>query len=407
MNDTVGFIARRYLRTRSGKGFSSLITVVSFVGLVLGVMALTVVVSVMNGFDRELKQRILGSIPHVIVVAADLDEVRSALAGSGGHTLAPFNESQVLLTAHGNNELTLVHGVEPGSGDPALLSAAMVAGSLDSLVGSSKVGSDTTRSNTIILGQGLARRLQVAPGDQLNLIVPALSDSGALLRPRLEVVTLGGLFRLGSELDYRLALMHPGSLQALTGEPVGVRIQLEDLFAAPAISRQLRDAGFEVRDWTDSFGDFFEAVRLEKIMMFILLSFVIAVASFSIVSSLSMLVDAKRQDIAVLRTMGFPRRGVLRLFLLQGVGISVSGVIAGLLIGVPLALNIPGIMAWVDSVAGFSIVRGTYFDQIPTDVRAGDLVVIAGISLLISLAATLYPASRAAALEPARILRYE
>lgn len=399
MNAAVSFISSRYFRSRRGKGFASLVTVVSFTGLVLGVVALTVVVSVMNGFDRELKQRILGSIPHVVVESASAVEVEQHLPASKGLNVAPFNKSQVLLTARGSSELVLLHGVDPAleSGVSAIPDS-MVMGELTDL---------EADSPGIVLGQGIARRLQIGPGDQLHLVVPQVSEAGELLRPQLRSVVLLGVFRLASELDYGLAVMHLDQVTALTDVPAGARIQLSDVFAAPLIHRQLANQGFIVHDWTSEFGDFFEAVRLEKIMMFVLLSFVIGVASFSIVSSLSMLVESKRRDVAVLRTMGLNGASVMQIFLWQGIGIAVAGVVMGLLIGVPLAFYIPEIMSWIDQLVGFSIVRGTYFDQIPTDVRAEDLLAIALVSLAISILATIYPARRAAKLEPARILRYE
>ena len=182
---------------------------------------------------------------------------------------------------------------------------------------------------------------------------------------------------------------------------------IRDRFRAPQLEQQLRGSGYEVTSWTGQFGDFFRTVRMEKIMMFVLLSFVVAIASFSIVSSMTMMVTTKRRDIAVLRTMGLSEWGVFRIFLVQGVGIGGAGVSTGLLLGVPLAFNIPSVMSFVDSVIGFSIVEGTYFSEIPSDVRSSDIVVIAIVTFTISFVATLYPSYRATKLHPAQVLQYE
>ena len=187
--------------------------------------------------------------------------------------------------------------------------------------------------------------------------------------PKLKQARFVGTFSLGSELDYRLGLMHLESLNRIVKKDQGVRITLDNIYAAPGINRQLSQAGYRVDDWTKRYGDFFATVRMEKVMMFIVLTFVVAVASFSIVAGLSMMVNAKRREIAILRTMGMGDRQVLELFFIQGSIVTLAGVFAGLIFGLPLAFYAPDIIAYLEGFFGFSIVEGTYFDRVPTDPR--------------------------------------
>jgi lipoprotein-releasing system permease protein len=392
-------IGLRYYRARSTNGFISLVTMVSFIGLVLGVIALVVVVSVMNGFDRELKQRILGAVPHVKVSNVAIGELEAELVGFSVKAITPFQESQVLILTSAGSHLVTVYGINPETEKEAsILGQSMVSGELKDLRGPDL---------ELMLGQSIARRYGLGIGESISLVVPVISSSGGTVKPRLYRARLVGTLSMGSELDHRLGLMHLPDLQKIAGENQVMRITLDDIFMAPLVEQQLEDSGYPVTSWTDQFGDFFRTVRMEKIMMFVLLSFVVAIASFSIVSGVTMMVATKRRDIAVLRTMGLSEWGVFRIFLVQGVGIGGAGVCTGLLLGVPLAFNIPSIMLFVDSVIGFSIVEGTYFSEIPSDVRLSDIVVIAIVTFTISFVATLYPSYRATKLHPAQVLQYE
>ena len=392
-------IGLRYYRARSTNGFISLVTMVSFIGLVLGVMALVVVVSVMNGFDRELKQRILGAVPHVTVSGITAGELAAELSGFPVRAITPFQASQLLILTGAGSHLVTVYGINPETEENAsILGQSMVSGKLEDLRGPDL---------ELMLGQSIARRFGLGIGQSISLVVPVISSRGETVKPRLFRARLAGTFAMGSELDHRLGLMHLPELEKVAGQHQVLRITLDDIFSAPLVEKQLRESGYPATSWTDKFGDFFQTVRMEKVMMFVLLSFVVAIASFSIVSGVTMLVATKKRDIAVLRTMGLSEWGVFRIFLVQGVGIGVAGVSTGLLLGVPLAFNIPTIMSFVDSVVGFSIVEGTYFSEIPSDVRLSDVVVIAIVTFTISFVATLYPAYRATKLHPAQILRYE
>jgi len=393
------FIAGRYLVSGRTSGFASLVSLVSLLGLVLGVTALIVVVSVMNGFDRELKQRILGVVPHVLVAGSSEAEVKAALKENQPVTTSRFQEAQFLLVSGRASQLSTVFGIEPvDEAAASILPENMTSGSLAALA----PGSDG-----LVLGASLARRLGLRQGDQVTLILPDTGTSGATVRPRMAVARLVGTFSVGSELDFHLGFMHVDDLMLQTGRPPELRLTLRDIFAAPVVSARLRTQGLAVRDWSDRYGDFFQTVRMEKVMMGILLFFVVTVAAFSIVSGLSMLVDSKRRDIAVLRTMGMDEAGIRRLFFSQGMLVTVLGVGLGVLLGLPLAYNVAGLMSIIESIAGFSIVEGTYFSQIPTDPRVFDIVVIVIVATVIGMLATLYPSMQAARLAPAEVLRYE
>ena len=393
------FIAGRYLISGRRSGFASLVSIVSLLGLTLGVIALIVVVSVMNGFDRELKQRILGVVPHTLVAGSSETELESALAEFQPVLITRFQEAQFLLVNGRASQLSTVFGIDtPAESAASILPASMTSGSLAALA---------PGSEGIVLGASLARRLGLRLDDQVTLILPKTGASGNTVRPRMAVARLVGTFAVGSELDFHLGFMHVDDLVTQTGSAPELRLTLADIFAAPMVSASLRAKGLTVRDWTDRYGDFFQTVRMEKVMMGILLFFVVAVAAFSIVSGLSMLVDSKRRDIAVLRTMGMDEAGIRRLFFSQGLLVTLSGVGLGVLFGVPLAYNVADLMSIVESLVGFSIVEGTYFSQIPTDPRWFDIVVIVVVALGIGMLATLYPSSQAARLAPAEVLSYE
>lgn len=389
------FIGLRYYRSGSSNRFVSLVTLVSFVGLVLGVAALIVVVSVMNGFDRELKTRILGVVPHVIVQNATPEDV--TVDGAAG--VSAFKSAEMMLVTQNGSHLLTLYGIDPVAEDPDnVLIQAMGNEQLE------RLSPDYLR---VALGQSIARRFGVQAGDTVNLVLPAVSASGQNISPQLFSALVVGTFTLGSEMDYRLGVAHVDQIVAVTGESPDVKVSLDNIFTAPQVELNLRASGLDTRTWVDEFGDFFQTVWMEKVMMFILLTFVIAIASFSIVSGLTMLVATKRRDIAVLRTMGMTERGVLRVFLVQGLGLATVGVASGCLLGLVMAVYAPSVMGFVEELTGFSIVAGTYFDQIPTDIRWPDIAVIAIVTFLISFAATLYPSWRAAKLHPAAVLRYE
>jgi lipoprotein-releasing system permease protein len=372
---------------------------VSFLGIVLGVIALVVVVSVMNGFDRELKQRILGVVPHLTVSDISPIHMSEVLNDYPVKALSAFQETQLLLLTERGSHLLAVYGIEPESEKNAsTLAESVASGKLIDLMDSSLA---------IMLGGSAARRFGLSIGDNVSLVVPVISANGQIVKPRVFPARLVGTFSLRSELDHRLGVIHLNNLLKITHQKQALRITLENVFLAPIIEQKLIEKGYAVTSWTKNFGDFFQTVKMEKVMMFVLLSFVVAIASFSIVSGITMMVATKRRDIAVLRTMGLSEWGVFKIFLFQGVGIGVSGVCVGLVLGVPIAFYIAEIMSLIDALIGFSIVEGTYFSEIPSDVRLLDILVITLVSLIISLIATLVPSYRASKLHPAEMLKYE
>ena len=393
------YIAGRYLRSRSERGFASLVTTVSFLGLVLGVVSLMVVVSVMNGFDRELKSRILGVVPHVFVDGANPKTLLTNYSDIVVRAVTPFRELELLVVTGRGSQLVSVHGIRPELEEGAsYLPAAMIDLDLAAI---------TPGENQVIFGSSLARKLSLAPGDYVSLIFPIVSAGGKTIRSKLNTAQFIGSFSVGSELDYRMAVMHLDDLTHFDEQSPGARITLEDIYQAPTLARLLRQNGYQVVDWTERYGSFFETVRMEKVMMFVVLSFVIAVASFSIVAGLSMSVNSKRGEIAVLRTMGMKELDIMRLFFVQGSAITFAGVSVGFFIGLPLAFYAPHVIGVFESALGFSLVEGTYFDRIPTDPRLLDILMILSVTMLIGCLATLYPARKAARLAPADVLRYE
>ena len=393
------YIAGRYLRSGSGHSFAALVTTVSFFGLVLGVVSLLVVVSVMNGFDRELKRRILGSVPHILVDGNNVETRSMNYFDDAIRSVTPFQEAQLLVVTDRGSQLVAVHGIRPELEENfSILRAAMVDVDLTSLL---------PENNGVVLGASVARRLGLIPGETVSLVFPTASDGGKSIRPKLKTGHFIGSFLLGSELDNRLAIMHLEDLSGFIDKAPGTRIMLDDIYRAPRLTNLLRQRGYDAQDWTERYGDFFETVCMEKVMMFFILSFIIAVASFSIVAGLSMLVNAKCREIAVLRTMGMTESDILRIFFFQGSMITFAGVSIGVVVGLPLAFYAPNAMAFFESVMGFSLVEGTYFDRIPTDPRFFDTMMILLVTTIIGCLATFYPARQAARLPPAEILRYE
>ncbi|MGD8417060.1 MAG: FtsX-like permease family protein [Pseudomonadales bacterium] len=395
-------LATRYLKTRR-KQFAAFITWVSLAGLTLGVLVLTVVVSVMNGFDRELKTRILGTVPHILLPGLTMADPRTpeVLAVDGVASGYDFFVGAGMLTHNGAVNPVSVYGLDPG--DPrarAAFSGDMVEGDLADLAGP---------GHEIVLGAPLAARLGLIPGDSVVLIVSEPGPGG--VQPRLEPYRLVGTFEIGAELDYMLAVMaledFPVSDLSTVGS-AGVRLTLTDPLLVQRVARALesRFPGMSVETWADNYGELFSAVRLEKVLMFLILLMVVAVAAFNIVSGQMMVVTDKRSDIAILRTMGAEGGTILQAFLYQGLLISGAGIIVGLLSGVLVAQRISDIVAWMKDWFGFGLLDGTYFVKVPVLVQGGDLVIIAALSGLLCLFSAWLPARRAARLNPIEGLHY-
>lgn len=397
------FIGLRYSGSDK-RSFLSIVSRVSLIGLVLGVVALTVVVSVMNGFDRELKYRILGAVPHVVVETGTDSELENWLSRNPDVlAYAPFLHRAGVVIRGQSTRLVSVQGVEPSQEHSvSVVSRHLLTGSISRI---------EPGSNRALLGRPLALQLGIGVGDTLTLIIPEPSAGGNAVAPRMAKLVVEGFFELDSELDYALLLVNREDLGAMIGKavPSTWRVTLKDIFHAPRFKQQVTGvAGVgRVSSWTDEYGDFFETVRMEKIMMFVLLTLIVAIAAFNIVSGLSMMVKEKQVDIAVLRTLGLSSSQVMQTFVIQGAIIGVTGTVIGMALGVPLAYWIADVVGFFEDAFGARVLAGTYFDRVPSDLRLPDLLVIAATAITISFLATLYPAWRASRLLPAAVLRYE
>ncbi len=403
------FVGVRYSglsgKRSSDNSFLSFISLISLIGMVLGVIALIVVVSVMNGFDSELKRRILGVVPHVVlpgVVSSDLVQSDERIAA-----IAPFLMRSGLILDGDSSKLVSLYGIDSHKEpDMSVLPDYMVEGTMAALA-------QTTQG--IIIGRPLAYRLGVMIGDQLVLVIPEPTRDGNSVAPIISKFRLVGTFELDSEVDYRLALVNYQTLQrVLSTSEINTRLRLTNVFDAPRVRADYTSGDSAAShavdrstDWTEQYGDFFETVKMEKIMMFVLLSLIVAIAAFNIVSSLSMMVKDKQKDIAVLRTFGLPPSSVMQIFMIQGAVIGLAGVLIGSILGLILAFNITEVVGFFEGLTGSRMLAGTYFDSVPSDVRAGDIVLIILVTLSISFLATLYPAWRAATRDPASVLRGE
>ncbi|MBT8092213.1 MAG: lipoprotein-releasing ABC transporter permease subunit [Gammaproteobacteria bacterium] len=407
------FVGLRYLRAKRRTRFVSFITLISLLGVALGVAALIVILSVMNGFEGELRSRLLSMSAHGTVKAANgatedwrtlLDEVG---AEPGVTAAAPLVQMEGMIQSGGELFGALLHGVDPVfekrlSGD--LIN--MIEGDLDVLQAGSR---------SIILGRILAFDLGVRIGDGVVVLIPRPVGDGTL-QPVLERFVLRGVFEAGlQDHDGTLALVHiadAAEVQRVGDGVSALRFRAADVMAAPAIARALQQrlgGDFVSSDWTIENSSYFRAIRIEKMMMSLILSLIIGVAAFNIVASLVMVVTDKTTDIAVLRTLGMGPNGVVRVFFVQGAAIGWAGVFIGVLLGVVLAINVPTIAPLLEQWFGFQIMPGDvyYVTRIPSELEWLDVGVIALAAFVLTSLATLYPARRAALVNPAAALRYE
>jgi lipoprotein-releasing system permease protein len=411
------FVGLRYTRARRGagrNGFVSFIAFTSMAGIALGVAALIVVLSVMNGFQDELRNRILSVASHIEIhaLSGNMENweavARAARANPRVKAEAPYVLGQAMLSSAELNRGALIRGVDPVREDTvADIGTHMRAGSLSAL----KAG-----EFGIVLGAELARALGVRTGDSVVVIIPQGTVTPAGTLPRVKSFHIVGVFEIGMfEFDNGLALIHLADAQKLyrMGDAVsGVRLKLDDLFAAPTVARQLMATvpiDTEVRDWTLNHANFFRAVAIEKRVMFIILTLIVAVAAFNIVSAQVMVVTDKQADIAILRTLGASPRSILTIFVIQGALVGIVGTILGVAGGVALALNIGTVVPAIERTLGIQFLDKSiyYISELPSDLQRGDITLIALIALSLALLATLYPSWRAAKVNPAEALRYE
>jgi len=408
------FVGLRFTRAERRNHFISFISLTSMLGIALGVAALIVVLSVMNGFQKEVRARILGVASHVQITGLDnqLGDWQAVAKEAAGHpqvaAAAPFVNGQGMLTLGTQVRGVLVRGIEPQLEEKvADIGSHMVAGKLEALA---------PGQFNIVLGSELARALGAAVGDKLTLIVPQGLVTPAGILPRLKQFTVAGIFEVGMfEYDSGLALIELDDAQKLygTGDRVsGVRLKLHDLFQSREVARDLiarLRADVYVSDWTRSHANYFRAVQIEKRMMSIILSLIVAVAAFNIVSTLVMAVTDKQSDIAILRTLGASPGGIMQIFMVQGALIGVIGTLIGVAGGIALALNIDVVVPFLERLLNVQFLSREvyYITDLPSDLHSSDVIAIALVSLALSLLATLYPSWRAARVNPAEALRYE
>jgi lipoprotein-releasing system permease protein len=380
--------------------FASFISWVSVGGLGLGVAVLVVVTSVMNGFDEELKRRILGSIPQLVAYPTD-EDVHAAGITPFADGFRSFEADGMIARNGAVNAVAIVGIGDEGLHKITMLDGAITSGSLEAL----------ERPGALVLGAPLAAHLGLAIGDDVALVFT--QPVGDSVRPRFERFELGGTFEVGAELDYSLVLV---GFETITRREldragrIGVRFVMEDptqLAAARAKVMPELPEGWQITDWTERYGELFRAVRLEKSLMFLLLLLIVAVAAFNIVSAQTMLVHEKRGDIAILRTMGASSGLIMRTVLMQGVIVALVGIGAGIVVGVLLAASVTDVVQFIERALGIRLLDGTYFERVPSRILPSDLVAIVLLSLSLCVASAAVPARRAAALNPAEALHAE
>lgn len=408
------FIGLRYLRAKRRNSFISFISLISIVGIALGVAALIIVLSVMNGFQTEIRGRILGVASHIEITGLNnaLHDWPLALQAAQRDkrvvAAAPYVTAQGLLSTGGTVRGVMVRGIDPAQEAKVVsIGDKMLTGALTDL---------HAGEWGMVLGVQLARQLGVGRGDKVTLITPQGQITPAGMLPRLKQFTVVGVFKVDMfEYDASLAMIQQRDAQTLfrLGDSVsGVRLKLQDLLAAPAVKQALVQQlppSMYIADWTEQHANYFRAVQIEKRMMFIILTLIVAVAAFNLVSTLVMTVTDKQADIAILRTLGASPRSIMAIFMVQGTLSGVIGTLAGVASGVLVALNLGEIVSSAEHALGVKILSSEVYliDRLPSDVVAGDVLTITLISLLLALLATLYPSWRASRTQPAEALRYE
>jgi lipoprotein-releasing system permease protein len=408
------FVGLRYTRAKRRTHFISFISFISMIGIALGIWALITVMSVMNGFEKEIRARILGAAAHIQILGgeAGLADWQAVAERARKHPevlgAAPFIQAQGLLSTGSSVRGVFVRGILPElESQVAEFGQHMVSGNLAAL----KPG-----EFGLVIGIGVARALGLHVGERVTLISPQGQVTPAGLMPRLKQFTVVGVFSVDhNEFDSGLALARMEDAQVLyrmEGVASGVRVKVRDVDGAPRIGRELaRELPREafVTDWTQQNVNYFRAIQIEKRMMFIILTLIIAVAAFNLVSTLVMAVTDKQPDIAILRTLGASPRSIMQIFMVQGVIVGLVGTLIGVVTGIFTALNIDVVVPAVERAFNFQILSREvyYITELPSDLHWRDVTWVAMVSLVLSLVATLYPSWRASRVNPAEALRYE
>lgn len=385
------------------------------IGLALGVVVMIVVLSVMNGFDHEMRTRVLGMVPHATIESTDPINDWQSLATKVKQNpqvaaVAPFTQMQGLLTNNGQVSKVLLNAIDPTlERNVSIIDNFMKQGKLDDL---------TPGSFGIVIGDKAATKLGVGLGDKVTFVAPEVSLTPAGMFPRMKRFTVVGIFHVGAgELDGYLGVTNLQDLAKMhrwkPDQVQGLRLKFDDLFQAPRaawnIAQQLGDDRFYARDWTRTHGNLYQAIRMEKAMIGLLLLLIVAVAAFNIISTLVMVVNDKKGDIAILRTLGATPGTIMRTFMVQGTVIGVVGTAIGAVLGILAALNVSAAISALEGLLGHKFLNAdVYFiDYLPSQVQSQDVIMVCAAALVLSFLATLYPAWRAARTQPAEALRYE
>jgi lipoprotein-releasing system permease protein len=408
------FIGLRYTRAKRRNHFISFISAISMLGIMLGVMALIVVLSVMNGFHKEVRERILGMASHATIsgVNGELSDWHEVMAQASRfpHVIgeAPYVEGQGMMISGQKVSGVMLRGIVPEQeGQVSSVLTKVTKGSIKDLVAG---------GFGIILGRELALILGVGVGDKVTLVTPQINVTPAGIMPRLKRFNVVAIFEVGmGDYDRGVAILHiddAAKLMRLKDAVTGVRLKLDDLYLAPEVSRDLAlkmGGYYRISDWTMQHRNFFAALQTEKRMMTIILSLIVAVAAFNIVSTMVMVVTDKQSDIAILRTLGASPGSVMGIFMVQGATLGVVGNLLGILFGVILAFNVETIVSGIEQLFGVTFLDSSiyYISKLPSDPQVGDVTFIGIAALVITLLATLYPAWRASRTQPAEALRYE
>ncbi len=405
------FIGLRYTKAEHKNGFISFISLISIIALTLGVAVLITVLSVMNGFDRELKTRILGTVSQASVLSPEIISDWKSLGeriqqnDKNVEAVAPFIQLQGMITAYGQVSGVVVSGIEPEyEKKVSIINEHMLTGDIDNL----KEG-----EFGIVLGKSMVDNMNLQLGDKVTLVLPEASPSPAGVIPRFKRFTLVGIFNISPELDSLtgyVAMRDAGVLLRLPEGAQGIRLKLNDIFYAPiaADKAQSIDPDRLISDnWKQTHGNLFSAIQMEKTMMALLLSLIILVAAFNIVSSLIMLVTDKKADIAILKTFGASPKLITQVFVVQGMIIGVVGTVLGTILGVTFSLTVSDLLNWVNNTLGLGLFNAYFVDYLPSQVKVLDVLLVVSISFLLSFLMTIYPALRASKVQPAQALRYE
>lgn len=406
------FIGARYTSSKRGSRLTTFLSRTAIAGLVIGVGLLIVVLSVMNGFEREMRERILGLVPHISLFAADPNSDWHVTAARvekipGVISASPLMQLNAMLVNGQSAQATLLFGIDPERESKAT--------ALSNFLSADAIVRLSSESEAIVLGQGLARKLGVEVGGRVTVIVPDRDADTGNMRPHMARFTLVGLIVSGTELDESLALLRLDAAQTLSGDhsnAVALRVSVDDLFAAPRIAADLwreLEGKYYASDWTASQGNLYSAISLSKRLVGMMLAIIIAVAAFNIVSALVLVVNDKHGDIAILRSQGATSSGIIKIFLVQGFLVGAIGTVVGVICGVALSLVITDLIAGFEHLFHVQFLRSDVYpiSYLPSDVRFVDVLYVAGTALVMSMLAAIYPAWRAAKVQPALALRYD